>query len=147
MMDAQGTVYLKKNPGDANMSIDKLRELINQPLLRNKTLSTMCRYIANIPGTVSNWVNNGKDLDAIIKAKGPPHIFFTFTYADQHEPYLFKLLQLRAGASKAAIKRRIAENPAIVEQYFVQKWEQFVETYLVQRLGCGPKHGGWLWYR
>lgn len=79
--------------------------------------------------------------------KGPPHTFFTFTYADQHEPYFLNLLQLPSDASKLDIKKKICENPGIAEKYFVSKWNVFVQLYLVKKFGCEPKNGGWFWYR
>jgi hypothetical protein len=147
MMNEQGTVYLRKTPGDANLTIDQLKELLNQPMSRNSVLQRMCRYMANIPGTPSYWVDASKDLEAIVHNKGPPHAFFTLTYPDLHEPYLLELLQLPPESSKAAIKKKISENPGLAEKYFVFKWEVFADLYLVGHLRCDPAHGGWYWCR
>lgn len=49
MMTEQGTIYLKQNPGDANMTVDQLKQQLSD-CRRNDVLQRMCRYIANIPG-------------------------------------------------------------------------------------------------
>jgi hypothetical protein len=82
-MLSQGDIYTQQCPGDANMSVEQIRELMEGPDRANRVLKNMRRYMANIPGTPSYWYNVSEQVKATIESKGPPHAFFTFTFADR----------------------------------------------------------------
>jgi hypothetical protein len=83
---------------------EELKDLINEPRSKNEVLKNMSRYLANIPGTASYWHDANKDLDSIIKTKGGPTAFFTFTYANNYDPVLHDLLLIPKGSSLKYIK-------------------------------------------
>jgi hypothetical protein len=146
MSNSQGSVFINQNPDIANMSF---QELINNASLgvNNPVLKRLQRYIANVPGTPSYWHNTSKDLEAIILTKGPPHVFFTYTYADNYEPELHRILKIPAGASLTAIQKKLKSNPVITQKFFLKKFEAFLEEFVVKKYGCTPEHGGYYWYR
>lgn len=79
----QGKIYLQQNPGDANLTLDEIRDLLNANNRTNPVLNRIRHYMSGIPGTPSYWHNNSCNLKAIIESKGLPHVFFTFTFADR----------------------------------------------------------------
>ena len=85
---SQGDIYLKQNPQDGNLTIEKLKELIKNPIKDNNVIKNMKRYMANVPGSPSYWSNVRNQLNAIIETKGPPHFFITLSFADRFS--LFK---------------------------------------------------------
>ena len=78
----QGDIYLQQNPGDANKTIEEIQSMLEETQSAN-LINNIRRYMANIPGSPSYWFNAAAELDAIIDSRGPPHFFFTFTYADR----------------------------------------------------------------
>lgn len=80
---SQGDIYLKHNPGDANLSIDEIQELLRNTDRNNPVLNRIQRYMSTISSTPSYWHNISCQLKAMIDSKGPPHIFFTNSYADR----------------------------------------------------------------
>ena len=79
---SQSNIYLQQNPGDANKTIDEIKEMIADKEIHNLT-NNIRRYMANIPGSPSYWYNVLQELNAIVESKGPPHGFFTFSFADR----------------------------------------------------------------
>lgn len=80
---SQGDIYLRQNPADANLTIEEIQELISNNRENNPVIRRIQRYMANIPGSPSYWHNVSSQLKAIIDCKGPPHVFFTFSFADR----------------------------------------------------------------
>jgi len=145
-MNEQGKVFLKQRPEHANLSIDALRERLEMGN-NNPTLQDLNRFIANIPGTPSYWKDACTGLLAIIKGKKAPTLFQTFTFADNYDPYLHKLLKIAPGASLSVIRQTMLRQCAIVESFLVKKFEIFREEVLVKLYGCHPDNGGWYWGR
>lgn len=79
---SQGDIYLKQNPEDANLTMEEIQELLRTNDHQNSVLKKIRHYMATIPGSPSYWHNVSCDLRAIIDSKGPPHVFFTLTFAD-----------------------------------------------------------------
>ena len=79
---SQGDVYLQQNPQDANMTLEEIQQLLDKSDRENSVLKKIQHYMANIPGSPSYWHNVSCQLKAIIDCKGPPHVFFTFSFAD-----------------------------------------------------------------
>ena len=79
---AQGDIYLKQYPGDANKTVAEIQEMLEEKQA-TYMINNIRRYMANIPGTPSYWFNAAAELDAIIDSRGPPTLFFTYTYADR----------------------------------------------------------------
>ena len=78
----EGDVYLQQNPGDANLTSEAIQDMLNNN--DNQGLINRMRlYMANVPGTGPYWHKCNSELKAIIDQKGPPHLFFTFSFADR----------------------------------------------------------------
>lgn len=86
---SQGDIYLKQNPGDANLTIEEIQELLINTDRNNSVLKRIQRYMSLIPATSSYWYSISCQLKAIIDSKGPPHIFFTFSFADRLNSFIW----------------------------------------------------------
>ena len=80
---SQGDIYLKQNPGDANLSIEEIQDLLRNTDRNNPVLKRIQRYMSSILSTPSYWHTISCQLKAIIDNKAPPHLFFTFSFADR----------------------------------------------------------------
>ena len=139
----QGTIFLKQNPGQANLTIDQLKAMVGSGN-KNDVVKNMQRYLANIVGTPSYWHKVSTALDTVCAVKGPPHIFFTHSYADNYDPDLHRILQIQPGTSKVLIKKKIRDNPHIVCEFFIKKMTEMKNEYYIKRLKACPKYGGWI---
>ena len=141
-----GTVYMSKCPGDSNTTIQSLKALINMGA-KNNVIRNMQKYMAQIQGTASYWFQCSEDLKAIIRDKGPPYVFFTFTYATHHDPHLHRVIGLKPDANRDEINKALEENTHIVNQFFTLKFKEFKKLYFEKYLKSTPENEGWLWYR
>ncbi len=110
---------------------------VNNPVIKFQ------RFISNVPGTPSFWHKTSKNLEAIILAKGHPHIFFTYTYADNYDSELHCILKIPASSTLASIQKTIRTNPVISQKYFLKKFEAFFEEFVVKKYGCTQDQKGW----
>lgn len=146
MMTEQCKVFVKSQPQHLNKTVTEWIESIalgNQ----NPVLQDLTRYFANIPGTPCYWKDACADLKAIIGSKKAPTVFGSFTFADNYDSYLHKLLGIPEGANTEFIKRCLLVNAAIVENYFIKKFTIFREEVLVKLYCCTPEQGAWYWGR
>ena len=138
----QSGIFIKQNPGEAHLTIDELREMAasdNSALLMSK----VSRYIGNIAGTNAYWNKVREELKAIITNVGAPTLFFTFSSADMHWPVLHALFGANTGnATSEARRQNVINNPHIVDWFFTQRLEKFVQHWLYDTLGAK-----WHWFR
>ena len=133
----QTGIFLKKNPGEAHLSIEELREMAasnNSAVFMSK----VSRYTANIGGTNAYWNKVREELKAIITNVGAPTLFFTFSSADMHWPELHALFGVNTNnTSSSEIRRQnVINNPHIVDWFFTQRLESFVKHWLYDTLGA-----------
>ena len=86
----QISIFLKQNPEESHLTIDQLRGMA----CSNNSSPFTCKlstYVANITGSSAYWFKIREDLKAVMVAKGPPTIFFTFSSAYLHWPELHSL--------------------------------------------------------
>ena len=138
--------FLKKNPGEAHLTIDELHEMAASDNA-NVFMSKVSRYVSNIAGTNAYWNRVREELKAIITNVGRPTLFFTFSSADMHWPELHALLQAdtnsELGNSTSDVRRQsVINNPHIVDWFFTQRLESFVEHWLYDTLNAK-----WHWFR
>ncbi len=128
----------------------------NQSILRNVPLQErikhllkfaefieVSRYIGNIAGTNAYWNKVREELKAIITNVGAPTLFFTFSSADMHWPELHALFGANTGnATSEARRQNVINNPHIVDWFFTQRLEKFVQHWLYDTLGAK-----WHWFR
>jgi hypothetical protein len=138
----QSGIFIKQNPGEAHLTIDELREMAasdNSALLMSK----VSRYIGNIAGTNAYWNKVREELKAIITNVGAPTLFFTFSSADMHWPELHALFGANTGNGTSEVRRQnVINNPHIVDWFFTQRLEKFVQHWLYDTLGAK-----WHWFR
>lgn len=142
----QGNVYLQQNQNDKMLSTEEIKTMIENGQINN-VINNLKRYMANIPGSSSYWQSVHNDLSAIIDSKGPPHVFFTHSYADFYDPCLHEFLKLPKGSPRNIIHKKLRKYPHLVNWFFLQKFKEFAKQYYINHLNACPDKGGWLWYR
>ncbi|RNA07296.1 ATP-dependent DNA helicase PIF1 [Brachionus plicatilis] len=95
-------VYLKQNPGDANMTINELKKMLNDGSAE-QLLRKMTPYSANITGSNAYWYQRRIELESTFEQKKPATVFFTFSYADNHWEDLHRLLPGEGKASETKV--------------------------------------------
>lgn len=143
---SQGNIYLQHNEKDKLLTTTEIKSMIEDGKI-NQVINNLKRYLANIPGTSSYWQSTHNDLTAIIESKGPPHIFFTHSYADFYDPFLHEFLKIPANSPRNVIHRKLRKYPHLVNWFFIQKFKEFAKQYYIKHLHACPEKGGWLWYR
>jgi hypothetical protein len=137
---SQTTVYLKKNPQDAALSIDDLRTMLRDGSWR-ALMSRLFAYSANITGSDGYWHQRRQELEAIFQQKGPGTLFFTFSYADNHWEDLHRLMP--GGLKEPRLRyRQVGKNPHLVDWYFSTRLEEFIRCYFRDTLDME-----WIWHR
>lgn len=138
----QSAIFLKKNPAEAHLTIDQLKDMANA----NDSYtfkSKLSRYVGNVTGSPSYWFKIREDLKAIISQKGAPTIFFTFSAADLHWPELHSLFYIHPHDISSKEKMENVHNyPHLVDWYFTKRIESFIKHWLYDTLGAE-----WHWYR
>ena len=136
-------MFLKQNPGEQHLSLDELREMVNNNE-GNIMLEKLSRYITNITGSDAYWYKAKEDLKAIIQHAGPPTFFFTFSSADMHWPELHNLFRNQTGEESLPAMRRqnVINNPHIVDWFFTERMKIFLKHWLYESLDAK-----WHWYR
>ena len=142
----QSGIFLKQNPGEAHLTIDELREMAVSNNA-NVFMSKVSRYVGNIAGTNAYWNRVREELKAIITSVGAPTLFFTFSSADMHWPELHALFKAdtdnELGNSTSEVRRQnVINNPHVVDWFFTQRLESFVNHWLYDTLGAK-----WHWFR
>ena len=140
---SQGSYYIKQNPGDANLTIDDLREMAsenNYNLLMNKII-----YCAkNIGGSNSFWQQQKNNLKSTFTQVAPATIFWTLSCAEFHWPDLHHLLSQTdvLELSSNEIRENVIMNHHLVDWYFTERVESFVKNWLYEDLKTK-----WHWFR
>ena len=139
----QTGMFLKQNPGEQHLSLDELREMVNNNE-GNIMLEKLSRYITNITGSDAYWYKAKEDLKAIIQHAGPPTFFFTFSSADMHWPELHNLIRNQTSEESLPEMRRqnVINNPHIVDWFFTERMKMFLKHWLYESLDAK-----WHWYR
>jgi hypothetical protein len=140
---SQSNVYLKQNPGDANMTIPELKEQLRDPDRARELVGRMHRYGANVLGSDSYFYARREELLALCDQKGVGTCWFTFSAADNHWPDLHRILP-GSGPTADPNSRysAVREHPHLVDDYFCQRLDQFVHHFFEELLGAE-----WFWYR
>ena len=111
---SQGNFFIKQNPGEANMSIEDLQDLVrdNDHYVVMKKLQ---RYSKNVTGTNAYWCDVKEKLKATITQMGTPTIFWTLSMADFHWPDIHDLFFSNDESESADFRQNIVDNPHIVD--------------------------------
>ena len=92
----QANIFMRHHDNDANMSIDELRALAQDPAQSRELMNKMQRYAGNIRGTDGYFFARREELQHAVQQIGPLHLFLTFSQADNHWPDLSNFLKLSA---------------------------------------------------
>ena len=156
-IQSQASVYLEKNPLDANLSIGELKEMargVNNPSAFAANLR-MQRYSGNILGSNQYMMLRKKELIALMCVKKIATVWFTLSLANHHWDDLQNLFgskpaQLPDESDVDFIKRckkiamkNYANNPAIVNEMFVKRVKLFMQSFF----GETGLNSEWHWYR
>ena len=136
----QTAIFLKQNPGEANLTTDDLLNMAENATFSNLTTKVF-RCSAIITGTPSYWHKVRSDLKAIISHVGPPTFFFTLSAADLHWPELHSLFETRIKDSNSR-RNNVINNPHLVDWLFTHRVEKFLKYWLYETLDAS-----WHWYR
>ncbi|KAJ3055182.1 hypothetical protein HDU99_007607, partial [Rhizoclosmatium hyalinum] len=138
----QANVYLKKNPGDANMDLDDLVWMAKGDFAEaQEVLGRMSAFSANLPGTPAYWGQRAEELDAIMQQKQPATVWFTHSAAANHWEDLSRLMpEGLMSSTKWAVQA--SRNPHIVDWFFSHKFEAFLKHFYTNVLDFE-----WTWHR
>ncbi|XP_066915890.1 uncharacterized protein [Clytia hemisphaerica] len=137
----QGSFYLKQNPGEANLTIDELQEMIRAGTY-SSVMKKLLRYAKNITGTNAYWSQAKEQLKATINQVGSPTIFWTLSCAEFHWPEYHALFSTDEKADSSTLHENIINNPHLIDWFFTVRVENFVKHWLYETL-----EAEWHWYR
>ena len=130
----QASVFIKQNPGEAHLTSEELRQLVESNNV-SALLSKVFRYATNITGTPSYWHKVRSDMKAVITQVGPLTFFFTFSAADMHWPELDALFGDGIDMTISETRQNnVLNNPHIVDYFFTQRVENFINHWLYKTL-------------
>ena len=134
----QESFYLKQNPGEANLTLGELQEMISY----NTVMKKLLRYAKNITGTNAYWNHAKEQLKATINQVGAPTIFWTLSCAEFHWPVYHALFTKDEDANSSSLRKDIINNPRLIDWFFTVRVENFVKHWLYNTL-----EAEWHWYR
>ena len=122
-----GRIYVRQNPCDGHLSVDKLREMVghNSETLSNQVL----HYETSLHGTRQFWLKQRSRLTAMVDTLGIPTAFFTLSAADLQWPELADLLNVEEPHNSAARSRAVIENPCMADWFFYHRVIKFMDVY------------------
>ena len=122
-----GRIYIKQNPGDAQLTVDDLRDMVGRggEAFSNRVL----RYASSLRGTRQYWFKQRGRLISMVDTLGLPTIFFTHSAADLQWPALAHLIFPQDSHSSASRIKAVNVNPAITNWFFCHRVQKFVEAF------------------
>ena len=128
-----GRVYVRQHPGDAQLSLDELRDMVGRQgeAFSNRVL----HYASSLHGTKQYWFRQRSRLLSMVDTLGLPTIFFTHSAADLQWPELARLTCPDDPDSRASRTKAVIENPAVADWFFYERVVEFIKAYYVGVLG------------
>ena len=128
-----GRVYVKQHPGDAQLSLDELRDMVGR---QGEAFSNcVLHYASSLRGTKQHWYCQRSQLLSMVDTLGLPTIFFTHSAADLQWPELANLVCPDNPDSRSSRAKAVIENPAISDWFFYYRVQEFIKAYYVGVLG------------
>ena len=134
-LQGQKSLYLDKNPGDANLTGEEIQEIITSRD-SNKLkgiLARMQMYTGNITGSDAYFARERRKLESLFDCKFMPTIWWTFSAADNHWYDLHqvsKMIHQGDEATKAKERRRwVRDNQHMVDSFFVLRLKTFINKF------------------
>ena len=128
-----GHVYVRQHPGDAQLSLDELRDMVGRggEAFSNRVL----HYASSLRGTKQYWFRRCSRLLSMVDTLGLPTTFFTHGAADLQWPELARLICPEGLESRSSCTRAVIKNPAIADWFFYYRVQEFIKAYYVGVLG------------
>ena len=129
-----GRVYVRQHPGDAQLSLDELRDMVGR---QGEAFSTrVLHYASSLRGTKQYWQRQRSRLLSMVDTLGLPTVFFTHSAADLQWPELARLICPDNPDSRTARTKAVIENPALADWFFYHRVMQFVKAFYIGVLGA-----------
>ena len=103
-------VYVKQHPGDAQLSLDELRDMVGRQ--GESFCNRVLHYAASLRGTKQYWFRQRSRLLSMVDTLGLPTIFFTHSAADLQWPGLANLICPDNPGCISSRTKAVIENPA-----------------------------------
>lgn len=103
---SRGNFFLKKDDAISKMTARDVQNCIKNGNTEH-IINNLRRDSNTIRGSQSYWYQTNQDLKSIIDSKGPPHIFFTHSFADLYDPYLHKFLNIPKETSNEMMRKKL----------------------------------------
>ncbi len=133
---SQAKIYLQHNPGDADLSVDDLREMVGS-MSADQLMKRVQRYAARLQGSRQYWLQRHQELQALLEQKGAPTFFWTVSSADNYWPKLHSLLPHQTDSPTHSMRTQaIISNPHITDWYFTSRLSDFVDQWLYGTLNA-----------
>ena len=156
-IQSQASIYLQKNPLDANLTVGALQEIARgyDNVSAFATEMRMRRYAGNILGSDQYMQLRKKELISLMCTKKIATVWFTLSLANHYWEDLQNIfcnpLHRLPDESDDKFKKRekkhamqnYAHNPAIVNEMFVRRVKSFVKLFF----GVNGLNSEWHWYR
>ena len=133
-----GKVFVNHKDGQADMTLDELQELLRAG--DTAISKRLFHFGAQLRGTPA-WkrARRGELLD-MMEEHGLPHFFMTWSAADVQWKHLQENLMAAEGDAAEEVdddgrNRRVNDNPALVDEFFVKRVELFMSTLAAQGMG------------
>ena len=128
-----GRIYVRQNPGDAQLSLDELCDMIGRQ--GDSFSNRVLHYGTNLRGTKQYWYKQRSNLISMVDTLGLPTIFFTHSAADLQWPELAHLI-CPDPTSKVSRAKAVIENPAVADWFFTHRVQKFIDAYYIGVLGA-----------
>lgn len=129
-----GQVYVKQHPGDAQLSLDELRDMVGRQ--GEEFSNLVLHYASSLRETKQYWYRQRSRLLSMVDTLGLPTIFFTHSAADMQWPELAQLICPHNSNSRSSRTKAVIENPAITDWFFYHRVQEFIKAYYVGILGA-----------
>lgn len=138
---SQAKIYLQHHPGDSNLSVEELRELVGT-LGADQLMKRVQRYAGKVQGSSQYWFQRHQELQSLLEQKGAPTFFWTVSSADNYWPELHALMPHSTNDPTHPMQvQAVISNPHITDWCFTSRISDFVQHWLYDTLDAE-----WHWY-
>lgn len=118
---SQAKIYLQHNPGDANLLIEELRQMVGS-VSASQLMKWLQRYTAKVQESNQYWFQHHQKLQALLEQKGQPTYFWTVSSADKYWPKLHSLMpHASSNPTHAMCVQAVISNLHITGWYITSK--------------------------
>ena len=129
-----GRIYIKQHPYDAQLSVQDLKEMVDQ---QGERFSKQVIQFGNtLRGTSAYWFRQRSRLISMVDALGLPTVFFTHSAADLQWPELAELMCPDDPTNPRRRQQALTENPAIADWFFYQRVQIYLKYFYTDVLGA-----------